>query len=100
MDALAWAKEAEDRGAGEICLNAIDTDGVREGYELSITKAVSDAVTIPVIASGGAGKPEHLTEAVTTGGAAAALIASMVHYGDYDVGEIKREMSAAGVAVR
>jgi cyclase len=99
-DAVAWAREAEERGAGEICLNAIDTDGVRKGYELSITQAVSNAVTIPVIASGGAGKPEHLTDAVTQGGAAAALVASMVHYGDYTVGQIKREMAAAGVAVR
>ena len=99
-DALAWVVEAESRGAGEICLNAIDTDGVRDGYELELTRMVADAVRIPVIASGGGGKPEHLTDAVTTGGADAALVASMVHYGDYTVGQIKAEMAAAGVAVR
>ena len=99
-DALAWAQEAERRGAGEICLNAIDTDGVRDGYELTLTRMVADAVGIPVIASGGGGTPQHLVEAVTTGGADAALIASMVHYGDYTVDGIKAEMRSAGVAVR
>ena len=99
-DAVAWAREAEALGAGEICLNAIDTDGVRQGYELGITRMVADAVGIPVIASGGGGKPEHLVAAVTTGGADAALVASMVHFGDYTVGDIKRAMSAAGVAIR
>jgi imidazole glycerol-phosphate synthase subunit HisF len=99
-DALAWAIEAEQRGAGEICLNAIDTDGVRDGYELTITRKVADAVGIPVIASGGGGVPSHLVDAVTTGGADAALIASMVHYGDYTVGQIKDEMRTAGVCVR
>ena len=99
-DAVAWAKEAEALGAGEICLNAIDTDGVRNGYELMITRMVADAVSIPVIASGGGGRPEHLVEAVTRGGADAALIASMVHYGDYTVGAIKQAMAAQGVAVR
>ena len=99
-DAVAWAREAESLGAGEICLNAIDTDGVRNGYELVITRMVADAVRIPVIASGGGGKPEHLTAAVTTGGADAALVASMVHYGDYTVRQIKQAMAAQGVAVR
>ncbi|MFW5858694.1 MAG: imidazole glycerol phosphate synthase subunit HisF [Planctomycetota bacterium] len=99
-DAVAWAREAERRGAGEICLNAIDTDGVREGYELEITRTIADAVRIPVIASGGAGEPRHLIEAVTEGRADAALIASMVHYGDYTVTAIKDAMRAAGVAVR
>jgi cyclase len=99
-DAVAWAREAEALGAGEICLNAIDTDGVRQGYELTITRAVADAVRIPVIASGGGGVPRHLVEAVTTGGADAALVASMVHYGDFTVGAIKRDMRAAGVTVR
>jgi cyclase len=103
-DALAWAREAERLGAGEICLNAIDTDGVRNGYELTITRMVADAVRIPVIASGGGGRPEHLVAAVDagTGGghADAALVASMVHYGDYTVGQIKAAMRAAGVAVR
>lgn len=99
-DAVAWAKEAERLGAGEICLNAIDTDGVRDGYELAITRQVVDAVRIPVIASGGGGEPRHLVDAVTAGGADAALVASMVHYGDYTVDGIKRDMRAAGVAVR
>lgn len=99
-DAVQWAVEAEQRGAGEICLNAIDTDGVRNGYELAITRLVADAVRIPVIASGGGGRPEHLVAACTTGGADAALVASMVHYGDYTVAQIKDVMRASGVAVR
>ena len=99
-DAIAWAREAEALGAGEICLNAIDTDGVRQGYELTLTRLVADAVRIPVIASGGGGLPRHLAEAVTTGGADAALVASMVHYGDYTIGAIKAEMRAAGISVR
>jgi cyclase len=99
-DAVAWAREAESLGAGEICLNAIDTDGVRSGYELTITRLVADAVRIPVIASGGGGTPQHLVEAVTTGGAEAALVASMVHYGDYTVGDIKQTMAAAGIPIR
>jgi len=99
-DALAWAIEAERLGAGEICLNAIDTDGVRQGYELTITRLVADAVGIPVIASGGGGEPAHCVAAVTTGGAEAALVASMVHYGTYSVGDIKQCMHRAGVPVR
>ena len=99
-DAVAWAREAEALGAGEICLNAIDTDGVRQGYELTITRLVAEAVRIPVIASGGGGIPDHLTAAVTTGKAEAALVASMVHYGDYTVGQIKAAMAAGGVPVR
>ena len=99
-DVVAWAREAESLGAGEICLNAIDTDGVRNGYELSITKMVSDVVGIPVIASGGGGIPAHLVDAVTKGGADAALIASMVHSGDYTIGGIKSAMREQGVSVR
>lgn len=99
-DAVAWAREAEALGAGEICLNAIDTDGVRQGYELTITRQVADAVGIPVIASGGGGTPQHCIDAVTRGGAEAALVASMVHYGDYTVGDIKRAMAAGDVVVR
>jgi cyclase len=100
MDALAWAQQAASLGAGEICLNAIDTDGVRDGYELTLTRMIADAVSIPVIASGGGGTPQHLVDAVTTGGAEAALIASMVHYGDYTIDRIKKDMRAAGVLVR
>ncbi len=100
IDALAWAKEAEDRGAGEICLNSIDADGTNEGYELSLTSLISGALSIPVIASGGAGKPEHLRDVFVKAGADAALIASMVHYGHYTVGEIKAYLSGVGIPVR
>lgn len=99
-DALEWAKEAERLGAGEIVLNSIDADGMKSGYELTVTKMISDAVSIPVVASGGAGKPEHLRDVLTEGHADAALIASMVHYGDYTVSEIKKELDAEGVSVR
>ena len=99
-DALAWAQEAVARGAGEICLNAIDTDGVREGYELSITKMVSDAVSVPVIASGGAGKPQHLVDVLTHGHADAALIASMVHTMGYTCSGIKSALREAGIPMR
>lgn len=100
LDVRAWAQQAVDLGAGEICLNAIDTDGVRNGYELHITRLIADAVAVPVIASGGGGTPQHLVDAVTIGGAEAALIASMVHYNDYTVDGIKSEMRAAGVELR
>jgi cyclase len=100
LDALAWAREGEDRGAGEICLNSIDADGTREGYELDLTRMISQAVSIPVIASGGAGEPRHLAEVLTQGGAHAALIASMTHYGDYTVAEIKDYLHEQGIHVR
>lgn len=99
-DALAWAKEAVERGAGEICLNAIDTDGVREGYELPITRMVSQAVSVPVIASGGAGAPQHLVDVLTEGYADAALIASMVHTMGYTCGGIKDALREAGIPMR
>jgi cyclase len=99
-DALAWAKEAVERGAGEICLNAIDTDGVREGYELPITRMVSQAVSVPVIASGGAGAPQHLVDVLTEGSADAALIASMVHTMGYTCGGIKDALREAGIPMR
>lgn len=99
-DALAWAKEAAERGAGEICLNAIDTDGAREGYELPITRMISEAVSIPVIASGGAGHPDHLVEVLTAGKADAALIASMVHTMGYTCGGIKDALRQANIPVR
>ena len=100
LDALAWAERCESLGAGEFCINSIDADGTREGYELTLTRMIADAVGVPVIASGGAGKPEHLVEAVTTGHASAALIASMVHYGEYDIPGLKRYMKTHGVTVR
>lgn len=100
IDALEWAKQAESLGAGEICLNSIDADGTQEGYELHLTAMISQAVSIPVIASGGAGKPEHLLDVLTKGHADAALIASMVHYGTYTVGGIKEYLAESGVPVR
>jgi cyclase len=100
IDALWWAKEAENLGAGEICLNSIDADGTQAGYEVNLTKLISENVSIPVIASGGAGVPEHLYEVLTTAKADAALIASMVHYGTYTIREIKEYLHNKGVKVR
>lgn len=100
LEAVAWAKEVERLGAGEIVLTSMDADGTKDGYDLEMTKAVSDAVTIPVVASGGAGCPEHLADAVLRGGAEAALAASIFHYGEYTIEQTKRIMSACGVPVR
>ena len=100
IDAVEWAKKAEGLGVGEICLNAIDTDGVRNGYELNITDQVARAVQVPVIASGGAGTPAHIVDLFHKTPADAALVASMVHFGDYTVPGIKKEMLAAGIPVR
>lgn len=100
LDALWWAKEGERLGAGEICLNSIDADGTQEGYELTLTRMISEAVAIPVIASGGAGRPEHLAEVLTTGKADAALIASMVHFGTYTIRSIKDYLHRQGIPVR
>lgn len=100
MDALAWAQKAENLGAGEICLNSIDADGTKEGYELALNKLIASNVTIPVIASGGAGAPEHLFEVLTQGYADAALIASMTHYGTYTIREIKSYLHDRGIKVR
>ena len=100
IDALWWAKEAVRLGAGEICLNSIDADGTQAGYELTLTRLISEAVPIPVIASGGAGVPDHLYQVLTQGRADAALIASMVHYGTYTITQIKEYLSRQGVPVR
>ncbi len=100
LDALAWAKQAEALGAGEIVLNSIDADGTRDGYELTATRMISESVGIPVVASGGAGTPEHLAQVFSEGKADAALIASMVHFGDYTVRGIKEYLSGKGVPVR
>jgi cyclase len=100
LDALAWAGQCEALGAGEICVNSIDADGTADGYELTLTRAIADAVRIPIIASGGAGSPEHLLQALTAGGASAALIASLVHYGWRTIGEIKTYLAAQGCKVR
>ena len=100
LDALQWAIEAERLGAGEICLNSIDADGTRDGYELDLTAMISSRVGIPVIASGGAGKPEHLLDVFTRGKADAALIASMVHYLMHTIPGIKEFLRDRGVKTR
>jgi imidazole glycerol-phosphate synthase subunit HisF len=100
LDAVEWAKRGEALGAGELVVNSIDADGTRDGYELTLTRAVVDSVQIPVIASGGAGKPEHLYAVLTDGGADAALVASMVHYGDYTVSELKNYLAGRGLRIR
>jgi cyclase len=98
-DAVAWAQEGVERGAGEILLTSMDRDGTNDGYDLELTKAVADAVSVPVIASGGAGEPEHLVAAVDAG-ADAVLCASIFHYGRHTVGEVKQQLAKAGVPVR
>lgn len=100
IDALKWAVDAQELGAGEICLNSIDADGTQDGYELNLTKLISENVAIPVIASGGAGKPVHLFDVLTKGKADAALIASIVHYDSYSISEIKHFLDERGVKVR
>ncbi len=100
LDAVAWAKECVERGAGEILLTSIDQDGARSGYRLDLTRAVSDAVSVPVIASGGAGRPEHLRDAFTEGRASAALVAGILHDGLTTVGALKHDLTGWGVKVR
>ena len=99
-EAVAWAREAAERGAGEILLTSMDRDGTADGYDLELTRAVADAVAIPVIASGGAGELEHLSTGILEGGADAVLVASIFHYGTHTVAEAKEHMRAAGIAVR
>jgi cyclase len=100
LQAVAWAEEVERLGAGEIVLTSMDADGTRDGYDLPMTKAVSAAVGIPVVASGGAGSPEHLRAALAEGGASAALAASIFHYRDYTIAQTKDYLARHGVAVR
>jgi cyclase len=100
LDAVAWAREVERRGAGEILLTSMDGDGTKEGYDIDLTRAISDAVRIPVIASGGAGRPEHFAQALTAGGAAAALAASLFHFRELSIMQVKAHLATAGVAVR
>ncbi|NLF18612.1 MAG: imidazole glycerol phosphate synthase subunit HisF [Lentisphaerae bacterium] len=100
LDALCWARQAEALGAGEICLNSIDADGTCEGYELTLTRLIATGVGIPVIASGGAGRPEHLAEVLTTAAADAALVASMTHFGGVTIGQLKGYLQERGVKVR
>jgi cyclase len=99
-DAVEWAREAAERGAGEILLTSMDRDGTKDGYDIELTRAVADAVDIPVIASGGAGRLEHLSEAISRAHADAVLCASIFHYGEYRVREAKEHMRAAGIPVR
>jgi cyclase len=100
MDAFAWAERGAALGAGEVVVNSIDADGTREGYDVELTRALAERLAIPVIASGGAGEPEHLREVLVEGKADAALVASMVHYGHYRVSELKRFLHERGVKVR
>jgi cyclase len=100
LGAVDWAREAERLGAGEIVLTSMDADGTQNGYDIPMTRAVSQAVRIPVVASGGAGSPEHLCEVVTEGGASAALAASIFHYGTFTIAETKQYLAERGVPVR
>lgn len=100
IDAIEWVADAVRRGAGEILLTSMDRDGTREGFDLELTRAVCDAVNVPVIASGGVGTLQHLVEGVTRGGASGVLAASIFHFGEHTVAQAKAAMSAAGVRVR
>ncbi len=100
VDALDWARRAEDLGAGEFLLNSIDADGTQAGYDVQLCRTIADAVSAPVIASGGAGKPEHIHTALTEGRAEAALIASITHYSTHAIADIKRYLADRGVPVR
>ncbi|MFB6164533.1 MAG: imidazole glycerol phosphate synthase subunit HisF [Haloarculaceae archaeon] len=100
VDVVSWAEEAEERGAGELFVNSIDADGTKEGYDIPLTKAVCDAVSTPVIASSGAGGPEDMYEVFTEAGADAALAASIFHFGEYTIAEVKEYLDDHGVPVR
>ena len=100
LDAVEWAVRAEQLGAGEILLTSMDRDGTKDGYDVPLTRAISSSVRIPVIASGGAGKLEHFYEALTTGGASAVLAASLFHFGQYKIADVKNYLREQGVVVR
>ena len=100
LDAVAWAEEAVRRGAGELLITSMDTDGHLKGYDIAMLRAISDAVTVPVIASGGAGGPEHMIEALTEGRADAVLAASIFHFGTYRIGDVKAALARAGLPIR
>lgn len=100
IDAVGWAKHMTELGAGEILLTSMDRDGTRDGFELGVTRAISDAVSIPVIASGGVGNLQHLVDGITQGGADAVLAASIFHFAEYSIGEAKRFMAEQGIEVR
>jgi cyclase len=97
---MDWVKQAQDSGAGEIVLNVMNADGTKEGYDVEMTAAVSDAVRIPVVASGGAGSPQHMLDVLTTGHADAALAASIFHFREHSVQQVKSFLSSHGVPVR
>jgi imidazole glycerol-phosphate synthase subunit HisF len=99
-DAVEWAKEGERRGAGEILLTSMDRDGTKDGYDLELTRAISDAVRLPVIASGGAGTADHMRRALTEGGAEAALAASIFHFGELSIAQVKEQLATSGIEVR
>lgn len=100
LDAVEWARDVVARGAGELLLTSMDSDGHQEGYDIPLLRAISDAVTVPVIASGGAGGPEHMAEALTEGHADAVLAASIFHFGTYSIGEVKEYLAARDIPVR
>lgn len=100
IDAVEWAKRAAGAGAGEIVVNSVDADGTRAGFELEITRMIAEAVGVPVVASGGAGRPEHFSEVFRTAGADAAIVAGMIHTGEWTIAQIKDEMFRAGLPVR
>ncbi|MGD8967166.1 MAG: imidazole glycerol phosphate synthase subunit HisF [Anaerolineae bacterium] len=100
IDAIQWARQGEQLGAGEIVVNSIDADGTKAGYEINLTRSIADAVGIPVIASGGGGGPEHLYDVLTEGHADAALVASILHYNEYTIRELKEHLHRRGVKVR
>ena len=100
MDAVEWARRAADLGAGEIVVNSVDADGTRAGFELELTRRIATAVGVPVVASGGAGQPEHLVTVFTEAAADAAIVAGMIHTGEFTIGDIKRVMQAAGIPTR
>jgi len=100
LDAVAWAKKMVDLGAGEILLTSMDRDGTKNGFDLALNRAISDAVTVPVIASGGVGNLQHLVDGITQGGADAVLAASIFHFGEYSIPEAKEYMAKQGIEVR
>jgi cyclase len=99
-DAIAWAREGVERGAGEIVINSMDADGTRDGYDIALLRALAETIPVPVIASGGAGTPAHLLAGLRDGGADAVLAASIFHFGEYTIAEVKRYLDAHGVPVR
>ncbi len=100
IDAIEWARRGQELGAGELVVNSIDADGTKDGYEITLTGSIAEAVTIPVIASGGGGKPQHLYDVLTDGMADAALVASILHFGEYTIREIKEYLYNRGIKVR